>query len=96
VTPVTIRPEARRDLIEIHGYTADVWGEAQADRYLAEIDQVIRRIAEGTAVTRPAESVRPGYRKTVVRRHIIYFRATPERIEIVRVLHERMDPGRHV
>lgn len=29
--------------------------------------------------------------------HILYYRATaPELIEIIRVLHERMDPGRHL
>src|SRR5215469_7275691 len=42
---------------------------------------------------------RAGARKASVRRpvHIVYYRMiAPELIEIVRVLHERMDPSRHL
>jgi toxin ParE1/3/4 len=41
-----------------------------------------------------AEAPKPKVRRPV---HILYYRAlTPELIEIVRVLHERMDPSRHL
>jgi toxin ParE1/3/4 len=41
-----------------------------------------------------AEAAKAKVRRPV---HILYYRViTPELIEIVRVLHERMDPGRHL
>jgi toxin ParE1/3/4 len=43
--------------------------------------------------------VRPGSSEAKVRNpvHVLYYRSVgPELIEIVRVLHERMDPNRHI
>jgi toxin ParE1/3/4 len=65
---------------------------------------------EGPA-TRRREELRPGIRSFHLRHarstdqagrvrrpvHVLYYRAvTPDLIEIVRVLHERMEPSRHL
>jgi toxin ParE1/3/4 len=44
-----------------------------------------------------ASHIRPGYRKQLSGRHVIYYRETEEGvIEVVRVLHQRMDVVRRL
>ena len=38
------RPLAKEDLIGIWSYTFNKWGEAQADKYLSEIDAKIAQL----------------------------------------------------
>lgn len=45
---------------------------------------------------KPRESIRPGYRSIQINRHVAYYRTQTQRIEIVRVLHESMDPPDHL
>lgn len=87
---------ARSDMEDIWDYTSERWGTVQAESYSDRIAEAFVDLCAGRATSRSAQDVRPLMRTLLVGRHIIYFRATPERIEIVRVLHERMDPGRHV
>jgi len=52
-------------------------------------------LAAGTKKGRAVE-IRPGYLRHTVSAHVIYFRAEGDRIEIVRILHQRMDVNRHL
>lgn len=40
--------------------------------------------------------VREGYRALFINRHVVYYTVTSSAIHIVRVLHSRMDPERHL
>ncbi|MDP0500303.1 MAG: type II toxin-antitoxin system RelE/ParE family toxin [Verrucomicrobiota bacterium JB022] len=40
--------------------------------------------------------VRVGYRKYPVGRHVIYYRVQPDALEVVRILHQRMDVERYL
>ncbi|MDW9912377.1 type II toxin-antitoxin system RelE/ParE family toxin, partial [Sinorhizobium meliloti] len=40
--------------------------------------------------------VRPGYLKYPAGSHIVYFRNRGDRIDIIRILHGRMDAQRHL
>ena len=40
--------------------------------------------------------VRDGYLKHPIGRHFIFFRTTDDGIEVIRILHQRMDVGRHL
>ena len=37
------------------------------------------------------ENVRKGYRASKVKSHLIFYRVKDDRVEIIRILHERMD-----
>ncbi|MBW4480457.1 MAG: type II toxin-antitoxin system RelE/ParE family toxin [Tolypothrix brevis GSE-NOS-MK-07-07A] len=39
--------------------------------------------------------MRPGYRKYHIGRHLIFYQETDEHIDIIRVLHDRMDVESH-
>ena len=84
-------PRARRDLIEIWDYTDRVWGAPQADQYIREVNAVFVGLAEGRVVTLPVGVGRQGYRKALCGQHVVFFRDGEGTVEIVRVLHQRMD-----
>jgi toxin ParE1/3/4 len=56
-------PRARRDLIEIWNYTAEHWGEEQADRYVRLINHAIQRLRDNPSIGSDCGHVRPGLRR---------------------------------
>ena len=84
--------KAKADLKAIGRYTTATWGREQRDRYLALIDSSFHDLAIHPLKGRDCSDIRPGYRKQGVGKHIVFYRSLDaEHIEIVRVLHERMD-----
>lgn len=87
---------AESDLIGIWQFTFERLGEAQADKYLDELDRGIRRLEAHADIGPKRDDVREGYRVLFVNSHAIYYTVTPSMIHIVRVLHDRMDPDKHL
>ena len=83
-------PHARADLEEIWLYTQKTWSLDQADSYLTDIIQAFEGLAKGMKTGRPVD-IREGYLKYPVGSHMIYYRQSPSHIDIVRILHQRMD-----
>lgn len=87
-----ISHQAVIDLENIWKYTFDHWSLQQADRYYHLIISEIEYISLHKHVGRPRNDIRQGYRSTKVKSHLIFYRETDDqKIEIVRILHERMD-----
>ncbi len=87
-----LTPAAQADLGSIWQYTVETWSIAQGESYVRDIETACRKLAGGLMVSRDAGHVRPGYRKARVGLHFLYFiTSTDGAIEIVRILHERMD-----
>ncbi|MBF0155301.1 MAG: type II toxin-antitoxin system RelE/ParE family toxin [Magnetococcales bacterium] len=84
--------KALDDLRGIGRYTEHAWGREQRSRYLSILDQSFRDLAASPLMGHDCSTIRSGYRKYQVERHIIFYRIMmPDQIEIVRILHERMD-----
>ncbi|MDF0602188.1 type II toxin-antitoxin system RelE/ParE family toxin [Psychromarinibacter sp. C21-152] len=92
---VAFTPAAAADLSDIWDHTAATWGVAQAERYTDGIRDLCTDLAEGRRTGRSVE-VRAGYLKYPVGRHILFYRANEAGIELVRILHQRMDVERHL
>lgn len=93
MTRLVFAPAARADLDAIWTYTAERWGDPQAERYLLAIRDACQGLAAGTRHSRAADEIRAGYRKAPVGAHILFFRRTEAgACLIVRILHQRMDP----
>lgn len=90
------RPLAQKDLKGIWRYTFEKWDEAQADKYLSEIEAGISRLKHNPKLGRPRENLLAGYRSLRVKQHIVYYLVTPSVIRVVRVLHVHMDPELHL
>lgn len=91
-----ISPAARADLDEIWDYTCAHWGEDQAEKYVREIQRAIERVVDSPGIGRVCDEVRPGYRRHAVGTHTLYYRMYDvDVIDVVRILHQRMDVDRH-
>lgn len=77
----------------IWDYTADRWGEDQAEQYARQVEHDLTAAANGSRLIRPLDKVwriKSGH-------HLCIFQTLPNGdIEIVRILHERMDAGTHL
>jgi toxin ParE1/3/4 len=91
---VFLRPAARADLQEIARYTERTWGRRQRDLYLTAIDVKLDALAADPKIGASRDALRAGYRSSRVGAHIVFYREVPEGIEVVRILHERMDVRR--
>lgn len=89
--PFVITKKAVSDLEEIWLYTAEKWSIEQADRYYNIIFDEINYICRNINAGKSMEHVRKGYRASKVKSHLIYYRALNDTIEVIRILHERMD-----
>ncbi len=97
MTGYVLTPRARRDLSEIWDYSAEQWVAAQADRYIRLIATACGALSTGRAKGRSAEAIRPGYFRQTVGSHRVFYRNRNRGgIEIVRILHQRMDVERHL
>lgn len=85
-----LSPAAQRDLDSIFDYTVAEWGLAQATDYTDLIEQTCAALAVAPLRAAACDSIRKGYRRRSVGRHVIYFRVTATGISIVRILHQRM------
>lgn len=87
---------AEDDLVDIWRYSFEAWGADQADLYLDALNEGIAGLRDNPRLGADCSDIRAGYRRLHIRHHIVYYRLQTGRIEIVRVLHERMDPDRHL
>jgi toxin ParE1/3/4 len=86
---------ARQDLAEIGRYTQRRWGVAQRRTYLRRLDARMDFLIDHRQNGIARDDVRPGYRSFHEGRHLIFYRDAADTIEIVRILHDRMDFRRH-
>jgi toxin ParE1/3/4 len=87
---------ADRDLTAIYGYSYRQFGADQADRYLFALEECFARLAEFPQLGRSIDHLRRGYFRFEHASHTVFYLRTPAGVRIVRVLHERMDPERHL
>jgi toxin ParE1/3/4 len=106
---VRLSAPAQADLGDLLSTSLERWGAGGRTRYAALIATAIRAVAARPTgpMTRARDELMPGIRSFHVRHarrdrgvktpvHVVYYRRVrSDLIEIVRVLHERMDPSRH-
>ncbi len=88
--------KARLDIKEVARYTQKHWGQAQRNKYIAELYQCMRALAKKPDLGKSRDDIKPGYRCKREGNHFIYYRLSGADIDILGVLHERMDPGLHL
>lgn len=87
-----ISKQAIEDMNAIWIYTFNKWSKEQADRYYDLIIQEIEFISDNYMTGKSVEQTRKNYRVTKIKSHLIFYRKLEnEMVEIVRILHQRMD-----
>ncbi|MDR3450619.1 MAG: type II toxin-antitoxin system RelE/ParE family toxin [Alphaproteobacteria bacterium] len=79
--------QVEQDLIDIWLYTAEKWGEAQADKYLRALETRFEEISRGAV---PLKILAEAIRYVRCEHHFIFVLAGKKPV-VVTVLHEKMD-----
>ena len=94
---IIFRQEAIDDLNDIWDYTYEKWAEKQADKYYATIKLACKGIGDDPNVGREYYNIVSGLLGLKSGKHIIFYdRPSKGEIEIIRILHERMDLKRRL
>lgn len=100
---------AQKDVANILAASLERWGQSGRSRYASLLAAAIRAVGGevGARLSIGRSELLPDLRSFHIRHarkgrgvrtpvHVIYYRSVkPDLIEIVRVLHERMDPNQH-
>ena len=84
--------KALEDLNSIWIYTAENWSVEQANRYYNLIVDEIEYVSENFDSAKDFGAIRRNYAYSKVKSHLVFFKKTENsELEVVRILHERMD-----
>jgi len=90
-----LTPLAELDLEDIWRYTAERWSPGQADHYHHDLIETMEALARGDKVGRRCV-VRDGYSRYAVNSHVVFYRESDYTLDVIRILHQRMDIERHL
>jgi toxin ParE1/3/4 len=90
VPPVTRRPLAETDILEVWDYIADD-SLAAADRWVDRLDEQFRVLATQPMMGRARDELAPGVRSFTFERYVIFYVPLDDGIDVVRVLHDARD-----
>lgn len=93
---VVLSPKAKSDLSDIWDYTLAEWAIEQAEKYIRDLWAAMQAQALDSSTSTDIGDVRKGYRKFRSASHVIFFKLTDGGIDVVRILHQRMDFERHL
>lgn len=96
MTNIELTLDAEQDLIDIFLHGVAHFGPVQAERYAKTLNAKIEMAAEHPDFGADYGFVVEGVRRYESVSHAIYYRPTQSGILVLRVLHGRMDPARHL
>ncbi len=88
----TLTQKAKADLKSIAAYTQRKWGREQRLIYVKQFDDVFYMLSDTPDAGNKCDFIKLGYRKFPNASHVIFYRIKENsHIEVVRILHKRMD-----
>jgi len=88
----TLTNKAKSDLKSIAAYTQRQWGKNQRKTYVRQFDDAFHMLSETPELGSKCDFIKQGYRKFPVSSHILFYHNISQfEIELVRILHKRMD-----
>jgi len=98
--PIKISNPARNDFKNIAQYTLKEWGKLQKKTYLNYFKQSFITLSQNNKnlmpLGKPRQDIGEGLLSYRIKEHVVYFRETKQEFVIVRILHSRMDPEKHL
>ena len=91
-----LTPKADRDLAQIWRRTNENWGKSQANKYLQLLEKGFLMLLHHPKSGKARDEIRRGYRSLPVENHVVFYRIRDKDIEIVRILHQRMEVNQRV
>lgn len=96
MTDYRLTPAAQRDLSSIWDFAQARWNARQAETYVNEIRAAMERIAGDPRRGQPCDDIRESYRRYGIGSHLLCYVERTDGVDIIRILHQRMDPTRHL
>ena len=96
MTAFRLSAKSFEDLKSIGRFTLKSWGRKQRNIYLSKLDESFHRLADQPHLGNARDDIREGYRVYHVGRHLIFYLQKSSGIEIIRILHDRMDVETHL
>ena len=93
---LVIAPAAKNDLKDIYQYGLRQWGQSQSESYLSTIKKQFWLLTQQPLMGTERPKLLPDTRSLPIENHTLLYRITATRVEIIRVLHGRQDPQRHL
>lgn len=90
-----LTPQAQSDIEQIWNYTANRWSLDLSNIGLRLVRTAIETVAADPDRGHICDDLRTGYRKYSTGSHVIFYRTTADGVDIVRVLHQRLDFDQH-
>ena len=88
--------EAEDDLRSLLAYSLATWGEEQRDVYAERLSTAMHELLAHPHLGRTRDDVSPGLRGRLAGHHGIYYRVDERALIIIRLLHAKLDPARHL
>lgn len=88
---VTFAPRAQADYIAIYAYAADRHGRNIAEYIITSIDEQCESLKLHPGIGRPRPDIAPDVRSLGCFSWLLFYRASPHGIEILRILHGARD-----
>jgi toxin ParE1/3/4 len=84
--------KAVEDLSNIWEYTYEVWSESQADKYYELLTNSFQELVQYPELGKSYDEIDRAILGLQVGKHIVFYRVAESKdIEILRILHQRMD-----
>lgn len=96
VASYKLSPLARKELEGIWRFSFERWSKDQADRYYMEYAVAFRDLANGDREGCVVAGLKAGYLSLSCGSHFIIYARRKQTVEIIRILHKRMNIGRHL
>ena len=88
--PIHLQVKARADLKNILQRSVEQWGLMRAEQYYDDLSDGINSLKENPKLGFARDDIKAGYRQLVIEKHHIFYRISPTKIRIIRILHDKM------
>jgi len=96
VAKFIISPEAQKSLKNIKIYSIKNFGTKRTKLYLQSIHERFHQLAENPSLGIIRKDLSLGYYSNFVGSHTIYYRVKHTCLEIIDILHQSMEPTKHI
>ncbi len=95
MTKALFRPKAKSDIADIWDYTFKTWSIDQADLYIKSLIDICGSLSENSGIGIARNELYEGLHVHPSGKHLIFYLIIDDGIDVVRILHERMDSHLH-
>ncbi len=91
---IRLTQAAEQQLEGIWLYTLNEWSEVQASQYVSMIEQGIMQLLDNPYIGKARPEIQKDLRSLQIQKHLVFYRVGTEYIDIIGILHSRMDTGK--